>query len=65
MTAQQLTQNGQVNGQQLDPLTFILAQIAMHYGPLGEKQLLQKMNDLLTFHRKRGESSETLLTRFL
>ena len=56
---------GQVNGQQVDPLTFILAQIAMHYGPPGEEQRLQKMNNLLTFHRKRGESTEALLTRFM
>ena len=42
MTAHQMTQGGLINGQQVDPLTFILAQVAMHYGPLGEEQRLQK-----------------------
>ena len=47
---QELTQGGQIGGQQLDPVTFLLTQLAAHYAPFGEEQRVSGMVDLMSFH---------------
>ena len=45
------TQGGMVNGSQLDPVTFLLAQLAAHAAPLGEETRLQIVGELINLHR--------------
>ena len=61
---QELTQGGQVGGQQLDPVTFLLTQLAAHYAPFGEEQRVSGMTELMSFHRAPNERTDALVARF-
>jgi len=60
-----LTQGGQINGQQVDPLTFLMSHLATHFAPLGEESRLQALTELLNFNRHNHESIDGLLSRFM
>ena len=60
-----ITQGGMFNGQHMDGVTFLLANLAQNFAPLGEEQRLQAVSELMNFHRNPGESIDTLLSRFI
>ena len=61
---QELTQGGTIGGQQLDPVTFLLTQLAAHYAPFGEEQRVSGMTDLMSFHRQPNERTDALVARY-
>ena len=64
MTHVDFTQGGLIAGQQAGPVTFIIAQLAQTFAPLGEEVRLQALQDLMTFHRLPNERIDELQTRF-
>ena len=55
---------GVIAGQQVGPVTFIIASLAQTFAPLGEEVRLQALNELMTFHRRPGERIDELQSRF-
>ena len=64
MSYEQQTQGGLIGGVQQDPVTFLIAQLAANYAPLGEESRLLAMSELMQFRRNQGENTDALLTRF-
>ena len=64
LSYQELTVGGQVGGAMVDPVSFLLAQLAANLGPLGEEARMQAMHELFTFHRQSGESIDACLIRY-
>jgi hypothetical protein len=60
-----MIQGGIVNGQQVDPVTFLLTHLATHFAPLGEETRLQAMTALMQFQRQPAEQTDSLISRFL
>ena len=54
MSYDQMTQGGLVAGQQTDAVTYLLANLAQNFAPLGEEQRLNAMSELMTFNRTHG-----------
>ena len=65
MSYQDITNGGQVNGIQVDPVTLLLSHLASTFAPLGEESRLAAMGELMSFARRPGESIDGLLSRFL
>ena len=65
MTFDQITNGGDVNGTHTDSVTYLLANLAQNFAPLGEEQRLTAMSELMSFHRNPGEQIDTLLSRFM
>ena len=63
LSFQELTQGGIV-GQPVDAVTYLLAQLASQYAPLGEEQRMQAMCELFHFKRKPNEPIDRLIARF-
>ena len=61
---QAIIHGGQINGQQVDPMTFILHSLSERYSPLGEETRMQATQDLLNFTAEPREKIDDLLTRF-
>ena len=55
---------GQINGQAVDGVTYIMFQLATKYGRLGEEQRLDAIQSFLGFDRHSGERIDALLQRF-
>ena len=55
---------GQINGQAVDGVTYIMFQLATKYGRLGEEQRLDAIQSYLGFDRHSGERIDALLQRF-
>ena len=64
MPAQALIQGGMLNGQMVDPMTFLMGHLSQRFAPLQEELRATSMNDLLHFTRHRGESIDNMLIRF-
>ena len=65
MSFADMSQGGQVGGNQVDPVTFLLSHLSMNFAPLGEEQRLSAVTELMHFARQRGESIDALLSRFM
>ena len=52
-------------GQQVDPVTFLLSQLAQHFAQLGEEQRFHAMGEFMTFHRKSNEGIDALISRYM
>ena len=65
MSFQDISTGGQVAGQQVDPVTFLLSQLAQHFAQLGEEQRLNAMGELMSFHRKPNEGIDALISRYM
>ena len=52
----QLLQGGLLNGQQVDPVTYLLGQLRARYGALEEESRLAAMTEFPAFSRKPGEN---------
>ena len=65
MTFAEMTTGGVVNGRSLDPVSFLLTQLAVRFAPLGEEARLAAMQELMNFQRRPNESIDALIARFL
>ena len=65
MSFTDISAGGQVAGQQVDPVTFLLSQLAQHFAQLGEEQRFNAMGELMTFHRKPNEGIDALISRYM
>ena len=54
----------QLNGVQVDGVTYIMNVLAERYGQLGEELRLKVIKEFMDFDRKQNESIDDLLTRF-
>ena len=64
LTPIEVYQGGIINGQQLDPVSFLLHGLQVRFAPLDEENRLRAAQDLLSFSRRSGESVDTLISRF-
>ncbi len=65
ITPQELIHGGVTsNGQQVDPVTYLLTSLHERYAQLEEESRLTVMNDMINFQRNPGESINSLLTRY-
>ena len=65
MSYQDITQGGMINGQPVDPVTFLLTHLAQQFAPLGEEARLRAISELMQFHRNPGEQIDSMLSRFM
>ena len=63
-THQDYVNGGVIAGQQVGPVTFIIASLAQTFAPLSEEVRLQALNELMTLHRRPGERIDELQSRF-
>ncbi|CAE7335652.1 HRD1B [Symbiodinium sp. CCMP2592] len=59
-----LVQGGLVNGAAVDPLSFIMHQLAERFAALGEEVRLSAVTELLTFDRQGAETVDNIINRF-
>ena len=59
-----LTQGGNIDGQPVDPLTFLMS-LAASFAPQGEKAWLAALTELLNFTKHARESIDTLSSSFM
>ena len=59
-----LVQGGLVNGAAVDPLSFIMHQLAERFAALGEEVRLTAVTELLTFERQGAETVDNIINRF-
>ena len=64
MTPQEIAYGGQVNGVQVDPVTYLLHGLQTRFGSLEEESRLKCMTEMLAFARKPNESINALLARY-
>ena len=64
LTPAEVYHGGTVQGQQLDPVSFLLHGLQVRFAPLDEENRLRAAQDLLSFGRRAGESVDTLISRF-
>ena len=64
MSMQEITQGGMIDGRPVDPVTFLLTQLATHFAPLGEEARLSAMAEIMQFQRRPGEAIDNMLARF-
>ena len=64
LSFQELTQGDMVAGQHVDPLTYLLANLAQLYAPLGEEQRMMAMSELFHFKRNHNENIDQLIARY-
>ena len=55
MTPQEMAMGGMINGQQLDPVTYLLAGLQARFAALEEESRLKSMTEMMAFARKAGE----------
>ena len=48
----------------MDPVTFLLTQLAAHYAPFGEERRVASMVELMSFHRLPQERTDALMARY-
>eukprot|EP00971_Amphidinium_carterae_P338939 6476497-Amphidinium_carterae.1 len=64
LTPQELMHGGVVNGQHLDPVSYLVHALTARFAPLEDETRLRSTSALLGFTRNRGESIDSVLTRF-
>eukprot|EP00434_Breviolum_minutum_P044271 symbB.v1.2.039526.t1/scaffold6626.1/size16615/2 len=64
MTPQEIFQGGIVNGQQLDPVSFLIHGLSTRFSPLDDEIRIRAAQDLLHFQRRGNEAVDVLITRF-
>ena len=64
MSPAEVMNGGVVNGQHLDPLSYLIHGLSSRFGPLDDEVRLRSAQDLLSFSRRTGESTDTVLSRF-
>ena len=64
LTPQEIFQGGIVNGQQLDPVSFLIHGLSVRFSPLDDEIRIRAAQDLLHFQRRGNEPVDVLVTRF-
>ena len=64
ISPQEIMNGGVINGQQLDPVTFLLTSLHNRFSALEEESRLQAMTEMLAFQRRQGEYINSLLARY-
>ena len=63
ITPQEFLVGGQVNGVQLDPVSYIIAGLHSQFAQLDEETRIQAMCEFLAFNRRSSESINSMLAR--
>ena len=61
---QEITVEGNIDGHNLDPVTFLQTQYAAHYDPFGEEQRVSSMQELMSSHRLHNERTDAMIARY-
>jgi hypothetical protein len=64
ITPQEMANGGVVNGQMIDPVSYLLHALQGRYAALDEETRLSSMTEMLAFARRSGEGINSLLSRF-
>ncbi len=64
LTPQEIFNGGVINGQHLDPVSFLIHGLSTRFSPLDDEIRIRAAQDLLQFQRKGNESVDVLITRF-
>ena len=64
LSPQEIFQGGVVQGQQLDPVSFLIHGLSTRFSPLDDEIRIRAAQDLLQFQRRGNEPVDVLLTRF-
>ena len=64
ISPQEMMHGGQVNGQNVGPVPFLLGALHRRFSALEEESRLTSMTEMLAFARKPGESINALLARY-
>ena len=59
-----IREGGYIGDVYCDPISYLLAQLAANFAPLGEESRMNAIQDLMEFKRERGEQIDALLARF-
>ena len=64
LTPNEVYAGGFVNGQQVDPITYLLHGLSQRFAPLDDELRLRATQDLLGFSRRGNETVDALISRF-
>ena len=64
ITPQEMSTGGILNGDQVDPVTFVIGSLHARFAPLEEESRLQSMTEMWAFARRPGEGINALLSRY-
>ena len=64
LTPNEVYAGGFVNGQQVDPITYLLHELSQRFAPLDDELRLRATQDLLGFSRRGNETVDALISRF-
>ena len=64
ITPQELMQGGQIAGQAVDPVTYVLGTLHQRFSQLEEESRMVAMTEMLAFARKPNEPANSLLARY-
>lgn len=64
LTPAEVYNGGDIDGQHLDPVSFLLHGLSTRFAPLDEENRLRAAQDLLSFSRRQGETVDALVSRF-
>ena len=64
LTPHEIIHGGMVDGNQLDPLSYLVVGLHSRFAPLGEETRLLAMTELLSFSRRNGEGINQVLARY-
>ena len=64
LTPAEVYNGGTINGQHLDPVSFLLRGLSARFAPLDEENRLRAAQDLLLLARRQGETVDALISRF-
>ena len=59
-----MSTGGILNGDQVDPVTFVIGSLHARFAPLEEESRLQCMTEMWAFARRHGEGINALLSRY-
>jgi len=64
LSPNELTNGGVIAGQRLDPVSYIVAGLHMHYAAYDEELRISAMTDMLNFNRRPNESIVSMFARY-
>ena len=64
LSPQEIFNGGVVNGQHLDPVSFLIHGLSERFSPLDDEIRVRAAQDLLQFNRRGNESVDVLVSRF-
>ena len=64
ITPQEMAMGGLINGNAVDPVTYLLGSLHARFAALEEERRLTSMTEMLAFTRRPGETINALLARY-